>query len=450
MSNNFSGNIKKNARSFQPQGSGTPDVLVAKTAAGGYEQGGVQYLEPAKKADSPILETDATPRTDGLGERELNLSVDHPDNDGGAKYLAGKIARVYRQLVADGAGLENLSIEERLALRNRLVFAVIDGGNQEPNDADSAHSAHGYVTQVASLLFGLIDELPGTPDFLRAPKPPTSDDDRVGRFGADYLRLKADFGGTLVKSAGTALTIFCPILTKNEALHEVSGVIADESVDKSGEAFDYSSSEPYFKAWSEEFNRNTGGKSFGNVREQHSPRAVGKLIDIQFDSLNKKIPVTAKIVDPDTWTKIQSGVLTGFSIAGKYLNKWHDGNNVLRYTAVPAEVSVVDNPCNPSAAFSLVKDAPSADGMDAIRVRIEALKRRVDEMVAPTGPRFVTKGAANDPHQLMKQALANGTPASAAGDGDRTTSTFKALGTGERGKATHYSEIERQPFQPKG
>lgn len=42
--------------------------------------------------------------------------------------------------------------------------------------------------QVASLLFGFIDELSDTPDFLRAPKPPTPDSDRVGRIGTDYLK----------------------------------------------------------------------------------------------------------------------------------------------------------------------------------------------------------------------------------------------------------------------
>lgn len=185
---NFEG-IQKNAKGFKPQQRAGDGAGVGKTVAGLWP--GQEPVTVFEKANQPVLDTDKTPRTDGVGEGELGLSgqVDHPDRDGQAHYLAGRIAREYRRIVADGASLENLSRDERLQLRNRLVSAVVDGGGQEPGaDSASARSTLLYVGQVASLLFGFIDELSDTPDFLRAPKPPTPDSDRVGRIGTDYLK----------------------------------------------------------------------------------------------------------------------------------------------------------------------------------------------------------------------------------------------------------------------
>lgn len=156
------------------------------------------------------------------------------------------------------------------------------------------------------------------------------------------------------------MNIFVPILKVDSAKREVYGIMAEEAVDKANEIFDYESSKPYVKAWAEEFQRVTNGASFGNVRSQHSTVAAGKLIGIGFDDENKKIPVAAKIVDDNEWKKVQEGVYTGFSIGGKYVKKWTDGN-VTRYTANPSEVSIVDNPCMHGAQFTMVKEDGSME-----------------------------------------------------------------------------------------
>jgi hypothetical protein len=154
------------------------------------------------------------------------------------------------------------------------------------------------------------------------------------------------------------MDIFVPILKVDAQKREVYGVMAEEVKDKAGEIFDYETSKPYVKAWSEEaLNRtvNAGQEiSLGNVRSQHSNVAAGKLVDIQFDDKGKRIPIIAKIVDDNEWKKVEEGIYTGFSIGGSYVKRWSDGA-AIRYTAKPNEVSIVDNPCMAGAAFVMVK-----------------------------------------------------------------------------------------------
>lgn len=116
---NFEG-VQKNANSFKPKGPGEPDVLVVKTAAGGYEQGGVQYLEPAKKANTPTLPPDPAPDSGHRGEKELGVSVDRVDRDGGAEYV--DVASMLRQTIAQLSGVSgsHKAISELSALADQL------------------------------------------------------------------------------------------------------------------------------------------------------------------------------------------------------------------------------------------------------------------------------------------------------------------------------------------
>jgi hypothetical protein len=156
--------------------------------------------------------------------------------------------------------------------------------------------------------------------------------------------------------------LFAQIAKIDESKHEVWGIATAEMVDKEGEIFDYASSKPYFKRWSDEIAKATDGKSLGNVREMHAPSAVGKLVAIDFDDELKQIRIGARIVDSAAWQKCTVGVYTGFSIGGAYVKAWKDGEFV-RFTANPVEISVVDNPCVPDAHFTAVK----ADGTCEVR-----------------------------------------------------------------------------------
>ena len=137
----------------------------------------------------------------------------------------------------------------------------------------------------------------------------------------------------------------------------VFGTMAEEVADAAGEIMDYETSKPNFEKWSAAFAKATDGVSVGNVREMHQPKAAGRLELMDFDDDGKRITTCAKVIDNDTWKKVLDRVLTGFSIGGRYAKKWKDGD-LTRYTAVPSEVSLVDNPCLPTATFTMVK----ADG----------------------------------------------------------------------------------------
>jgi hypothetical protein len=155
---------------------------------------------------------------------------------------------------------------------------------------------------------------------------------------------------------------FVPIFKVDTAKRQVEGVIAEEAVDKANEIFDYETSKGYVQKWSSDFEKSTNGLSVGNVRAMHSSIAAGKLTAITFDDATKRISVTAKIIDDNEWKKVEQGVYTGFSIGGRYVKKWSEGAS-WRYTAAPAEVSIVDNPCMYGATFTAVK----ADGAEEMR-----------------------------------------------------------------------------------
>lgn len=158
------------------------------------------------------------------------------------------------------------------------------------------------------------------------------------------------------------LSIFVPVLKVDAAQHMVYGTAVAEEADRAQEIFDYASSKPEFEKWSGEIAKATDGKSLGNVRSMHGHVAAGKLTDIGFNDERKAIDVAAKIVDENEWKKVEEGVYTGFSIGGKYLKRWQDGD-LKRYTAAPSEISLVDLPCVKNATFTLVK----ADGSEELR-----------------------------------------------------------------------------------
>jgi len=142
----------------------------------------------------------------------------------------------------------------------------------------------------------------------------------------------------------------------------VYGIAAVEEPDSSGEIMDYEKSKPEFQAWSDRVKKASNGKSLGNVREMHSLIAAGKLTEINYNDPGKQIEVAAKILNEETWKKIEEGVLTGFSMGGSYGDRWQDGE-LVRYVARPSELSAVDSPCIPSATYTMVR----ADGTQELR-----------------------------------------------------------------------------------
>lgn len=199
--------------------------------------------------------------------------------------------------------------------------------------------------------------------------------------------------------------LFIPITKVDEEKRLVYGLATAESVDKSGEIFDYASSLPYYKDWSGEIHKASGGKSLGNVREMHTNIAAGKLTQINFNDEQKQIEVCAKIVNDSTWEKVLEGVLTGFSHGGEYIKTWKDPENpkLTRYTARPAELSVVDNPCLGAATFELLR-ADGATEMRKFKTQ-EPLMTETVEDGKPVKPKYapVQKWEASDGKTFEKK-----------------------------------------------
>jgi len=152
-------------------------------------------------------------------------------------------------------------------------------------------------------------------------------------------------------------------LTKiDEVRREVWGRATQEVVDKAREIFDYATSVPYFKAWSDGFKEDTDGKSLGNLRAMHGKICAGKVIAIDYNDAEKAIDIGTKIVNDSEWKMVEEACYTGFSIAGEYVKRWDDPAlpNVKRFTANPSEISLVDSPCVPTAKFF---DVIKADGV---------------------------------------------------------------------------------------
>ncbi len=161
------------------------------------------------------------------------------------------------------------------------------------------------------------------------------------------------------------LNLFIPITKIDVAQRLVYGTIAEEIPDRSDEIMDYATAKPMFEAWSAEVEKASNGRSVGNLRAMHGSVAAGKLDQILFDDDARRILTVAKVVDDAEWKKVVEGVYTGFSMGGRYLDRWPDAENpsLTRYTPEPSEVSLVDHPCIPSATFEVVK----ADGSIELR-----------------------------------------------------------------------------------
>ncbi|NPV78249.1 MAG: hypothetical protein HPY59_17975 [Anaerolineae bacterium] len=187
----------------------------------------------------------------------------------------------------------------------------------------------------------------------------------AGKFTAEEARqwLKAHdyepiaFEEAEEEKTEKGLSYFMPLEKVIEAKREVWGIAAIEQPDQSGEIMDYQKSKPHFWAWSKRVQKASGGKSYGNVRESHTSKAIGKVIKLLFDDAAKAIRVGVKVVDSEAWQKVIEGVFTGFSIGGTYGRRWPDPLNkgYVRYEAIPIELSMVDLPCIPGATFEMVK-----------------------------------------------------------------------------------------------
>jgi hypothetical protein len=196
------------------------------------------------------------------------------------------------------------------------------------------------------------------------------------------------------------MALFLPITKVDAEQRLVYGTLSEEVRDKSDEILDYATAKPAFEKWSNEIKEASGGKSLGNVRAMHGSIAAGKFTDISYDDAAKRIDGCAKIIDDNEWKKVVEGVYTGFSIGGGYARRWPDPNNsgIMRYTPILAEVSIVDNPCVPTATFEYIK----ADGSVEMRKFITPTNEdSMDPKALAAAQEALAKGTATDEQKAL-------------------------------------------------
>lgn len=140
----------------------------------------------------------------------------------------------------------------------------------------------------------------------------------------------------------------------------VTGIATADNVDYEDDKISFEGSLDAFSNW------------IGNIREMHSPIAVGKLVDYRPVPISYRgrtyngIEVSVYISKgaEDTWQKILDGTLRGFSIGGRSMDAEMEYDEDLQRQVrvikeyVLGELSVVDNPCNPAGMFTMVKMMP--------------------------------------------------------------------------------------------
>jgi uncharacterized protein YoxC len=166
---------------------------------------------------------------------------------------------------------------------------------------------------------------------------------------------------------GNNVRFSMPIGKVDQERRIVSGFATLDNVDKQDDIVTTEASLEAFK------------KFRGNIREMHSPLAVGKMVNFREDKyfdpqtkiFYKGVYVSAYISKgaQDTWEKVLDGTLTGFSIGGN-ITKSDDSFDEKLDKAVRIikeyelyELSLVDNPAN---QFANVISIEKVDGKDTV------------------------------------------------------------------------------------
>jgi Zn finger protein HypA/HybF involved in hydrogenase expression len=143
-------------------------------------------------------------------------------------------------------------------------------------------------------------------------------------------------------------SVYAPIISKerqDDGTLLVTGIATDDSLDIDEQICDAAWLERAMPEWFK----------YGNIREQHSNIAAGVATNLMQDG--SRHIVTARVVDPTSVMKVESGVLKGFSIGIRNprvaTDKAAPGGRIVDGEIV--EVSLVDRPANPQCMIELAK-----------------------------------------------------------------------------------------------
>jgi uncharacterized coiled-coil protein SlyX len=151
------------------------------------------------------------------------------------------------------------------------------------------------------------------------------------------------------RTKNQAVTFALPIAKVDASTRTVKGIASQEIEDAHGQIVDYATLKACLPAYKH------------NIREMHQPKAVGKAVAIECDDANQAVIVESYISKgaEDTWTKVEEGILTSYSIGGVgdiVIGKNAAGKTEQRiFLSALHEISLVDVPACPTATFEIVK-----------------------------------------------------------------------------------------------
>lgn len=159
-----------------------------------------------------------------------------------------------------------------------------------------------------------------------------------------------------MKDIFSAFVTFSKVEDQPDGSLLVFGRATQEVGDSQGEIMDYKTSAPQFKLRANEVSKGTNGTKVMPLRAMHQPVAAGNVVQFDFMEDEKAIDICAHVLDQNEVKKVRGGVYTGFSVGGRYLKRWPDmKSNLMRFTADPHEISLVDVPSVPTAKFTMFK-----------------------------------------------------------------------------------------------
>lgn len=175
---------------------------------------------------------------------------------------------------------------------------------------------------------------------------------------------------------GDKISFSMPIQKVDKEKRIVSGWATLDTLDKQGDIVSIDASAKAFQRFR------------GNIREQHTPIAVGKMVSFKQDKYFDKetgqvhngiyVDVYISKGAQDTWYKVTEDILTGFSIGGRIKDsedtytKSVDGPVRLIKEYELDELSLVDNPANPDANIvSIQKFASNGDELQVEKNYLE-------------------------------------------------------------------------------
>lgn len=193
-------------------------------------------------------------------------------------------------------------------------------------------------------------------------------------------------------------TVYAEI-TKSETQEDgtllVSGRVSDSTVDTDQQIADPEWLKTAIPNWFK----------WGNIREMHGPKAAGVATEYSLNGEDGH-DIVAHIVDKDSCTKVQAGVLKGFSVGIRDARVIKDnkaaGGRIVSGNIV--EVSLVDRPANPSCTLTLAKSAKPGMDIRGDQLDQATMLVKVEELTEKPEPKTPEESAPTDAEKAAPSA----------------------------------------------